>query len=67
MAASSAPKRARPSALEATVITVTIPGLGTPYGMFVLVDGTRLFISGSGDTVLQLPRGLWITATTPSA
>ena len=52
MAACSAAKRARPSALEATVTTVTIPGLGTPDGMFVLGDGTRLF--SSGNTILQL-------------
>ena len=52
MAACSAPKRPRPSALEATVTTVTIPGLGAPDGIFVLGDGTRLF--SSGPTILQL-------------
>ena len=52
MAAVSAAKRARPAALEATVTTVTIPGLGMPTGMFVLGDGTRLF--SSGNTILQL-------------
>ena len=52
MAACSAAKRPRPSALEATVTTVTIPGLGKPNGMFVLGDGTRLF--SSADTILQL-------------
>ncbi len=52
MAAGSAAKRARPDALEATVTTVTIPGLGAPDGMFVLGDGTRLF--SSGHTILLL-------------
>jgi hypothetical protein len=52
MAACSAAKRVRPAALEATVTTVTIPGLGTPNGIFVLADGTRLF--SSGNTILQL-------------
>ena len=51
MAADSSAKRARPAALEATVTTVTIPGLGVPRGMFVLGDGTRLF--SSGETILQ--------------
>jgi sugar lactone lactonase YvrE len=41
-----------PAALEVTVTTVTIPGLGAPEGMFVLGDGTRLFTSGH--TILQL-------------
>ena len=53
MSAPSAAKRARPAALEATVTTVTIPGLGVPCGIFVLADGTRLF--SSGKTILQLP------------
>jgi sugar lactone lactonase YvrE len=53
MAACSAAKRPRPTALEATVTTVTIPGLGEPDGMFVLGDGTRLF-SSSSHTILQL-------------
>ena len=53
MAACSAAKRPRPTALEANVTTVTIPGLGSPEGIFVLADGTRLF--SSGHTILQLP------------
>ena len=53
MAACSAAKRPRPAALEATVTTVTIPGLGSPSGIFVLADGTRLF--SSGNNILQLP------------
>jgi sugar lactone lactonase YvrE len=52
MAACSAAKRARPAALEATVTTVTLPGLGFPEGIFVLADGTRLF--SSGNTILHL-------------
>ena len=48
----SVPNRVRPAALEATVTTVTIPGLGWTNGMFVLGDGTRLF--SSRDTILQL-------------
>ena len=52
MTVDSAARRARPAALEATVTTVTIPGLGFPGGMFVLGDGTRLFCSG--DTILQI-------------
>jgi DNA-binding beta-propeller fold protein YncE len=50
MAACSAAKR--PAALEATVTTVTIPGLGLPSGIFVLGDGTRVF--SSGQTIIQL-------------
>jgi hypothetical protein len=52
IAAGSTAKRARPAALEATVTTVTMPGLGAPDGIFVLGDGTRLF--SSGHTILQL-------------
>jgi hypothetical protein len=52
MAARSAAKRARHAALEATVTTVSIPGLGSPNGIFVLADGTRLF--SSGNTILHL-------------
>jgi hypothetical protein len=54
MAACSAAKRPRLAALEATVTTVTIPGLGLTNGIFVLGDGTRLF-SSAHDTILQLP------------
>jgi DNA-binding beta-propeller fold protein YncE len=50
---SSAAKRARPSALEASVGTIAIPGLGQTSGIFVLPDGTRLF-SSANNTVLQL-------------
>jgi sugar lactone lactonase YvrE len=54
MAECTAAKRPRPSALEATVTTVTIPGLGGIDGIFVLGDGTRLF-SSSSNMILQLP------------
>ena len=54
MAAGSAAKRVRQAALEATVTTVTIPGLGAPNGMFVLGDGTRLF---SPTIILLAPPG----------
>ena len=58
MAPYSAAELARPTALEATVTTVTIPGLGLPDGMFVLGDGTRLF--SSGHAILQLtPSGIY--------
>jgi sugar lactone lactonase YvrE len=53
MAECTAAKRPRPAALEATVTTVTIPGLGGTNGIFVLGDGTRLF--SLGNTILQLP------------
>jgi hypothetical protein len=33
------------------VTTLTIPGLGSPEGMFLLADGTRLF--SSGHTIVQ--------------
>ncbi len=60
MTAGSATKRARPSALEATVTTVTIPGLGATDGLFVLGDDTRLF--SSGNTIIQLtPSGRFVT------
>ena len=54
MAAQQATKRARGAALEATVTTESIPGLGEVNGMFVRADGTRLF-STNMDTLLQLP------------
>ena len=59
MAARSGAKRAGPAALEATVTTVTIPGLGLPGGMFVLADGTRLF--SSAHTIIQLAPSGWLS------
>ena len=54
MAAQQAPKRARGAALEATVTTESIPGLGGVNGIFVRADGTRLFTTLT--TLMQLPR-----------
>jgi hypothetical protein len=53
MSAPSAAKRARPTALEATVTTLAVPGLSEASGIFVLADDTRLF-SSSPSTILQL-------------
>jgi hypothetical protein len=52
MAADSVTKRPRPVALEATVVTITIPVLEKANGMFVLGDVTRLF--SSVHTIVQL-------------
>ncbi len=49
----SAVKRPLMDTMEATVTTVTIPGLVLPKGIFVLADDPRLFISGD-DTILHL-------------
>jgi len=38
-------KRASAPALDSTVTSVTITGLGEPEGLFVLADGTRLVIA----------------------
>ena len=54
MSAPSASKRARPAALDVTVTTLAVPGLGRPEGMFVLADGTRL-VSSLNKTILHLP------------
>ena len=40
--------------LFTAVATLAIPGLGTPTGIFVLSDGTRL-VSSSENTILQIP------------
>ena len=60
MAACSAAERPRPDALEATVTTVTIPGLGASEGMFVLVEDTRLF-SSAHTIILLAPPGRFVT------
>ena len=54
MAACSASKRARPTALDAVVTTLTVPGLGLPNGIFVLADGTRIVSSVNLNTILLL-------------
>jgi len=46
--------RASKAALDTAVATLAIPGLGTPTGIFVLSDGTRL-VSSSENTILQIP------------
>jgi hypothetical protein len=46
------PKRARAPALDAAVSTLEVPGLGQPYGLLVLADGTRLV--GNEQNTLQL-------------
>jgi len=57
MSAPPAAKRARPPALDAVVSTVAAPGLGDPYGLFVLADGTLLACAGHSIRVLA-PSGL---------
>jgi len=42
MSAAPAAKRARATALDAAVSTLEVPGLGVPWGMFVMADGNCL-------------------------
>ena len=53
MSVCSVAKSVYPAALEATVTTLTVPGLRKPRGIFVLADGTRLF-SSAHQTILQV-------------
>ena len=48
-------KRARGAALEATVSTESITGLGIVHGMFVQADGTRLLTTDNHTLALHLP------------
>jgi len=52
-----ASKRARAPGLEATVTTVTIPGIGPDDGIFVLADGTRLVTAGHHILLQIAPSG----------
>ena len=52
-----ASKRARAPGLEATVTTVTIPGIGSPDGILVLADGTRLVTAGHHILLQIAPSG----------
>jgi DNA-binding beta-propeller fold protein YncE len=61
MAAPPASKRARPTALNAAVTTLAVPGLGQPHGIFVLADGNRLVSSCSKNTIFQLPPSGWMS------
>jgi hypothetical protein len=40
MSAAPAAKRARATALDAAVSTLEVPGLGVPWGTFVMADAT---------------------------
>jgi len=51
------PRRVHSPALDITVSTVVAPGLGTPNGIFVLADGTRLASAGHSLRLLA-PSGL---------
>ena len=59
MPGGTAAKRARPAALDAAATTFVVPGLGMPYGIFVLADGNRLVASSSKNTILQLAPAGW--------
>jgi hypothetical protein len=52
MTAPPAAKRARAPALDIAVSTLEVPGLGMPWGLLVLADGTRLV--GTEQNTLQL-------------
>ena len=57
MSAAPAAKRARAHALDATVSTLEVPGLGVPNGMFVMADGTRLVSTEQHTLQLLTPAG----------
>ena len=60
MTAPQAAKRARPPALDAAVSTLEVPGLGEPYGMFVMADGNCLVTTSKHTLQLLTPAG-WLT------
>jgi hypothetical protein len=60
MTAPPAAKRARASALDAAVSTLEVLGLGQPFGLFVMADGTRLFSTDQHTLQLLTPAG-WLT------
>jgi hypothetical protein len=57
MTAQPAAKGTRPPALDATVSTLEVPGLGVPNGMFVMADGTRLVSTEQHTLQLLTPAG----------
>ena len=57
MIAPPAAERARAPALDAAVSTLEVPGLGQPYGMFVMADGTRLVSTEQHTLQLLTPAG----------
>ena len=57
MSAAPAAKRARARALDAVVSTLAVPGLGTPFGLFVLADGTCLVSTEENALQLLAPSG----------
>ena len=57
MTAPPAAKRARAPALDAAVSTLEVPGLGQPYGMFAMADGTRLVSTEQHTLQLLTPAG----------
>jgi hypothetical protein len=59
MCAAPAARRARPPALGVAVSTLEGPGLGQPYGLLVLADGTRLVGTVQNRLQLLTPAGLF--------
>jgi sugar lactone lactonase YvrE len=57
MAGMPVAKRARVCALDAFVSTLEVPGLDKPYGIIVLVDGTRLVSTAQHTLQLLTPAG----------
>ena len=57
MTAPPAAKRARAPALDAAVSTLEVPGLGQPYGMFVMADGNCLVSTEQHTLQLLTPAG----------
>ena len=57
MTAPPAAKRARAPALDAAVSTLEVPGLGVPYGMFVMADGNCLVATSKHTLQLLTPAG----------
>jgi hypothetical protein len=61
MTAPPAAKRGCPPALSAAVSTLEVPGLGQPYGILVLADGTRVISTEQNRLQLLTPAGLLAT------
>ena len=61
MSAEPAAKRARAPALDAAVSTLEVPGLGLPWGLLVLADGTCLVGTAQNRLQLLTPAGLFAT------
>ena len=57
MSAARVANSASPPALSAAVSTLEVPGLGDPYGMFVMSDGNCLVSTMQNTLQLLTPTG----------